>query len=102
MNFTIPPAVINQRVAELRKLWGTMFPLDAPSDAVFRSWLSSHSYLTVAFGLTEAAKKFCRIQGRMSQTEVILYSSKVTNSRSKVLNILKRKEKEKLCRQAMN
>jgi hypothetical protein len=97
MSYTIPPAVVNQRVKELTKLWGTMFPLDAPSDAVFKTWLSSHSFLTVAFGLTEAAKKFCRMQGRMSQEEVIRYSSKITNSRTKVLKILKQQQKEKLC-----
>jgi hypothetical protein len=93
MSYTTPPAVVNERIVGLRTLWGTLFPLDAPSDTVFRSWLSSHSFLSIAFGLSEAAKKFCRMQGRMSQAEVILYSSKVTNSRTKVLNILKQKEK---------
>jgi len=66
VSYVIPREVVNERVSGLRTLWGNLFLLDAPSDAVFKTWLSSHSFLTVAYGLSEASKAFCRLQGRMS------------------------------------
>lgn len=58
MSYQIPPAVRDQQVKELTKLWGKLFPIDAPSDNTFRGWLSANSYLTVAYGLHETFKKF--------------------------------------------
>lgn len=101
-HFTIPPEVQNERIASLRNVWWARFPLDVPNDSTFRGWLSAHSYMTVVYGLSQAFKAFCRSQGNMSQGEIVRYSSRVMVSRSKVLKILKRQEKEKLCRQAMN
>lgn len=94
MSYTTPLAVTNQRIADLRSLWGKLFPLDIPNEATFRTWLSSHSFLSIAYGLSEASKRFCRVQGQMSQGEIIRYSSRVMGSRTKVLEILKRQEKE--------
>jgi hypothetical protein len=90
MSYTIPPAVINQRIADLRKLWERLFPLDVPSDAQFRTWFSSHSFLTVAFGLSAASQALCRLES-MTMQDVVKYASKVMLSRTK---ILKQQQKE--------
>ena len=92
MSFTIPPAVTNQRVAELRRVWKRLLPIDVPNDAMFLIWLSSHSFLTVAYGLTETSNKFCRMQGNMTVQDAVLYASKVMISRTKVLKLMKEKE----------
>jgi hypothetical protein len=94
MSFTIPPAVINERIAALRKHWENFFPIEVPTDDQFRTWLSSNSFLTVAYGLSQAFGKFCKVQGNLSQQEIIRYSSRVMLSRTKVPKILKRHEKE--------
>jgi hypothetical protein len=101
VSYTIPVAVLNERVKELTKLWERSFPLGAPDDTQFRTWLSSHSFLTVAYGLSEASQAFCRFKGALTVQEVIKYASKVMVSRTKILKTLKT-EREKLCRQAMN
>ena len=101
MSYTIPSTVVDQRVKDLRKLWERSFPLGAPDDTQFRTWLSSHSFLTVAYGLSEASQAFCRFKGALTVHEVIKYASKVMVSRTKILKNLKT-EREKPCRQAMN
>lgn len=94
MSFTIPPSVNNQRIADLRKHWERLFPIDVPTDDQFRTWLSSNSFLTVAYGLSQASHKFCSVQGSMSQQEIIKYGSRVMLSRTKVQSMMKQKEKE--------
>jgi hypothetical protein len=96
MSFRIPPAVQNERIGELRKVWARSFSIDAPSDAVFMSWFSSHSFLTIAFALSEASQKFCRYKGVLTVQDVVKYASAVMISRTKVLKNLKQKEKEKI------
>src|SRR5712664_3510325 len=101
MSYTTPVEVTNQRVTDLRKLWSRLLPLDVPNDSLFRSWLSSHSFLTVAYGLSEASQKFCRVQGNMPLDEVIRYSSKTMIYRTQSSKNSKT-EREKPCRQPMN
>jgi hypothetical protein len=86
MSYTIPPAILNERLVELRKLWERSFSIDAPSDTVFRTWFSSHSFLTIAFALSEASQKVCRFKGAMTAQDVVKYASKVMISRTKILN----------------
>ena len=97
MSFTIPRAVRDRQVKELTKIWGNFFAIDVPSDTTFRGWLGANSFLTVTYGLREAWKKFCRVGGCMSQTELIKYSSRVMLSRTAVLKNLKQKENKQLC-----
>ncbi len=101
MSYVIPPQVMDQRLAEVRRLWSRLFPFDVPSDTQFLTWFSSHSFLVVVYGLSEASHKFCRFEGAMTAQEVIKYASKVMVSRTKVLKILKQKQKEKLCQTSM-
>ena len=82
------------QVEEVRRVWNSLFPINVPSENQIRTWLC-HSPYTVALGLREAARTFCRLKGDMSLEHVIRYASKVMNSRSRVLSITKRKEKEK-------
>ncbi len=98
MSYTTPVEVVNQRIDGLRKVWERSFPLAPPNDAVFRTWLSSHSFSTVEHGLEAASQKFCRFEGALTVQDVVKYASKVANSRSK-LNILKQKEENHVVKQ---
>ena len=82
------------QVEEVRRVWNGLFHIECPPENQIRIWLCHDPY-TIVLGLREAAQAFCRLRGNMSQEWIVRYSSKCMNSRSKILNILKQKEKSK-------
>ncbi len=78
------------RVEDIRRLWSSLFPIAAPSEFQIRTWLC-HSTFTISLGLREAARAFSRLQ---STEHVIRYASKCMNTRTRILEITKEKEKQ--------
>src|SRR5258708_21887909 len=78
------------RAEEIRKVWSSIFPtIAAPSEFQIRTWLC-HSNFTISLGLREAARAFYRLQ---STESVVRFASKCMSTRSKVLQLMKAKEK---------
>jgi hypothetical protein len=77
------------KVEEIRRLWKSLFTIDAPSEFQIRTWLN-HPTFTISLGLREAARAFYRLQ---STESVVRYASKCMGTRSKLLHLIKQKEK---------
>jgi hypothetical protein len=78
------------KVEEIRKVWSGLFPtIAAPSEFQIKTWLC-HSNFTISLGLREAARAFSRLQ---STDRVVRFASKCMSTRSKVLQLMKQKEK---------
>ena len=79
------------KVEEIHKLWSSLFPtITAPSEFQIKTWLC-HSNFTISLGLREAASAFSRLQ---STESVVKFASKCMSTRSKVLSIMKQRQKE--------
>ena len=77
------------KVQDVRNIWNGLFTIPAPSEFQIKTWLC-HSNFTISLGLREAARAFSRLQ---STESVVRYASKCMSTRSKVLQVMKEKEK---------
>lgn len=72
---------IQSTINELRELWSIMFgkTVPAPSEQQLAIWLTRYGSETVREGVAQAAIKFHKLNGQMSEEHISKFTSAVMN-----------------------
>jgi hypothetical protein len=71
---------IQNTVHELQELWAILFPsIPGPNEQQLAIWLTRYGNDTVREGLAQAAIKFRKLNGQMSEEYILRFTSSVMN-----------------------